>query len=125
MTLFPRKYFNFRGQVYTIEKRPDGIWRDAWGTEYSLSEDENSVDKINRYGIGIFSIPANHPASEAAAAHDHAYSSRVYQLYNTRKEADDALLESVRLTGNNLLARFGHLISRLFGRFFWERRETR
>lgn len=87
-----------RGSV--LLKYPDGLWRDAHGTIYALPEDSWSVDKTTRAGVGIFSLPEDHPLSQASGPHDYAFTSPTYQAFHTRIEADLMQLKNIALLTN-------------------------
>ncbi len=119
------KYFHANRTTWKITKFTDGLWRDALGCVYALADKENSVDDVSRCGVGIFSLPANHPANDGCRAHDYKYSSTAYQLYHSRKEADLALEQDLRLLGYSTLGIIFKRLSRYFGAKYWERKETR
>lgn len=118
------KYINFRGLTYTITKCTDGLWRDADGTIYGLTDDENSVDIVIRCGVGWASLLEDSKYTDACKAHDYAYTSPAYQLFHTREEADEMLRKHTSLLGSNLLGRVFHLVSRLLGKKYWENKKT-
>lgn len=108
-----------------IVRGKDGFFRDKDGVIYALAEEDNSIDKKTRLGVGVFSLPECDSLNDAAKAHDFAYSSSVFQEYHTRKEADNILKNQLfLLAGNNPIkkakAYIIYKISRLFGSFFWE-----
>lgn len=124
------KYFNFKGTTYVISKHEDGLWRDAWGCIYALAEDENSVDNIDRCGIGFLSLPINHPANAGCSPHDYKYSSPAYQLFHTRAEADADLERDETLLGFPVLGKVFRFLAKTFGGFkgklrLWENDKTR
>lgn len=119
------KYFSANKKLWTIKSFPDGLWRDRWGCVYALSEASESVDDISRCGINAVSLPVNHPANDACNAHDFAYSSPAYQLYNTRADADRMLEQHLKIVGYPVMGKVFRFISKLFGGRFWENKETR
>ena len=111
-------------QVETIYQCLPGRWFSFDGVEFALSDDASSVDPIDRCGIGRFSLPTSVPIN--CAPHDFAYSSPTYQVFHTRKEADE-MLESLTEQAPglwNLLAKPFYWISRQFGAIRWEDPKT-
>ena len=119
------KYYHANKSVWKIARYNDGLWRDEYGCIYALAEDENSVDQINRCGIGWFSLPKNHPANPSCAVHDYKYSCLAYQLFHDRAEADYDLKEDLKRQGYTVLGILFWQISKVFGRKYWEVRKTR
>ena len=119
------KYFSANGAVWEIKRFPDSLWRDRYGCIYALAEGEDSVDNIDRCGVGSFSLPLNHPANDACKAHDYKYSSPAYQLYYSRASADADLKRDLELVGYPVLGKVFSFISRLFGGKYWENNKTR
>lgn len=74
---------------------PDGLWRDADGTVYALEDPKYSKDDKKRAGVGVFSLPEDHPISQASGPHDYAFSSPAYQAFHNRVEADLMELKNV------------------------------
>jgi hypothetical protein len=87
------KSYKYKGQVYTVYKFPDGIWRDDSGTEYGVSEDENSVDPNPVCGVGWISLPVEDPRNEMCKIHDYQYSCSLYERDHERSQADRELGE--------------------------------
>lgn len=123
--LLTAKFFAFKGKVYEIRKCDDNQWRDEFGCIYALADFENMVDLKNVCGVGIFSLPEGHPANEICAIHDFKYSSTTYQLYHTRREADEELERDLNKIGYPIFGRIARFVSRIFGKRFWENDKTR
>jgi hypothetical protein len=113
-----------KGKCITIYKSDqDKLWRDIEGTIYGFADGKSS-DAVTRCGIGMLSLPTNSPCTLAAVAHDFSFTSPVYQLFHSRYEADQELERQLKLLGRWYSRPF-YLLSRLFGRFFWENKDTR
>ena len=118
----------FHGEKITLTKDADGIWRDSTWCAYALVDEDATLDKKTRAGVGIFSMPEGSPINDdpAIAAHDYKYSSPAFQAFNTRKEADDALYQGISQmkTWHRHLALPFWAICRVFGGLFWENKKT-
>ena len=123
------RYYKFKGEVITIWKGKDGLWRDKWDCVYAVGEAENSFDPTNRCGISLLSLPPWHifsPLNDACRAHDNAYSNPTIQIFKTRQECDSKLREDVtKATGLPVVGWLVYRVVRLFGGVFWERKETK
>jgi len=123
------KYIHFRGRVIAIRKCLDGLWRSMDGTIWGFTEDTAVVDPVSRCGVGIFSLAAEHELTSGCQPHDYAYSSPAYQLFHTRKEADEMLLNNINLIGKSkwysVFAKPFYYFSRWFGGKYWENNKTR
>jgi hypothetical protein len=91
----------------------DRILRDCYGTEYSYADEKMMLDKSDRPGVGITAdileqLPEGwiEPLNEAAKAHDHKYSSTVYQRDHSRAEADADLDRDLKTLGASPVLRF-------------------
>lgn len=121
------KYLVANGQVIVLYLCPDGLFRDRDGTVYAL-RDEKSADAVERCGVGGLSLDPNHPLTSACKPHDFMYSSRAYQTFHTRAEADRELERLVKLVDEgkySIWAKPFRWISRIFGGMFWENKNTR
>lgn len=117
-----------RRVVVPIQYCSDGLWRSVPdGIIYAVWDDE-SADPVHRCGFGPFFIPIGNPLDGACIPHDYAYSSRAYQSFHTRKEADLYLRDLLALAAGNTIWRIAvipfYRLARLFGRFLWENRQT-
>ena len=102
------------------------VWMDDSKTIWAYVDSTATTDQIVRCGVYPFVLPEDSICSRAAKAHDYAYSSTMYQLFYTRKEADDKLYADLRCIGySKLVATAMWGVARLFGRFFWENKKTR
>lgn len=125
------KSFMFRGKEWTIYKCPDGIWRDLKGTEYGVSEDENSVDPRPVCGVGWFTLPDDDPRNAGCLPHEFKYSCALYQRDHRRSEADNDLERDQRNLGYPIFGWLARRISRILGGFknkkvrLWENDHTR
>lgn len=120
----------FHGKQYILSLGPDNLWRDQYGVIYALSDDENTVDVIDRCGIGLLSLPEDHPANVGCKPHDYKYSSPAFQKFHVRSEADEDLEKDLSLLGYPIFGWFAKQISRVFGGLrgkakLWENDETR
>lgn len=119
-------FITFKGEVIKISKGSDGLFRDGKGTVYAIADSKYSVDAKARCGVGIFSLPIGHPLNDSCKPHDYMYSSEAFQIFNTRLEADNYLRRLIKQSsGFWYLARPFYLLSRIFGGFFWENKDTR
>lgn len=115
------------GQVITLYLCPDGLFRDKHSTVYAL-RDTTTVDAVERCGIGGVSLDPDHPLTSACKPHDFMYSSKAYQLFNTRESADRELERLISLVDQgkySIWAKPFKWISRIFGGMFWENKNTR
>lgn len=111
-----------------LRKGPDGFWTSADGTIWAFSDYDNSVDRVDRCGVGFFSLPTTSPLTKNCKPHDYVYTSEVYQAFHTRSEADrylSDLIENDRSVGRlRWLAKPFWFLSRLFGGRYWENNDT-
>lgn len=119
-----KRYIVTGSSVEELTLFGDGFYRDSMGTIYAIAESSASVDKKNRCGIGVFSLPDKAIANDACRAHDFAYSSPVYQAYHTRKEADEKLKQDLLAMDYPILGPLFYRISRFLGATFWENQKT-
>lgn len=119
------KFLTFQGKIIPIHKHTDQQWRDSSGTIYALEEASNMVDPVSRCGVGVLSLSTDSKYTPGCAPHDYAYSSTTYQLYHTFEEANDMLRRNITILGNAFLGRVFQLVAGLFGKRFWENKETR
>lgn len=122
-----KKYIVFKGVTVEL-KFINGLWRAPDGCIFALADDKAVVDTIDRCGIGIFSLPAKHPLTAACKVHDYMYSSPAYQLFNSRRTADEYLRRLINEVGEGhwygWLADPFYWISRTLGARFWENKLT-
>lgn len=123
------KYIISKGRSIELIERSPGRWFDAYGSEFALRDASASVDEVDRCGVGIFSLPESMvELNEACRVHDYKYSSRTYQAYHTREEADADLERDILLMSNGrwwgVLAKPFRFIASKFG-MFWEEDRTR
>lgn len=121
------RYLIFKGHVVPIFKSfEDGLWRDQFGTIIALRDDTATLDLSDRCGIGVFSLSESHELTAYCRPHDYAYSSPAYQVFHTRRQADEYLRD---LIAENKkwwwLANPFYWLSRLFGGRAWEHEATR
>lgn len=117
-------YIIISAKVEKLEKDERGFYIDSLGTIWALAEAVNSVDPVNRCGIGVFSLPTTErfkDLNEICSVHDYMTSSIVFMTFHTRKEADD-YLKNIK---HPLLKELFYNISRVFSRYFWEVSKTR
>lgn len=123
------KYLVFKHKVIPLHKGEDGFWKDIDGTIYAFSDDTYSVDPVKRCGIGSISLPENSPLNAGCDGHEYMYSSPVFQMFHTRKEADEWLKQSLDILSKNKWYSFvPRLFSNLaswFGGKYWENKTTR
>jgi hypothetical protein len=125
-----QKFILFRGETIPLTLGDDGLWRTPDLTVWAMEDFKaSSADVIDRCGIGVFSLGEDHPLTAACAAHDYMYSSRAFQLFHTRKEADEMLEQLVDKAGRGhwyrYLAKPFKWLSRIFGAKYWENERTR
>lgn len=125
MTIGEPKFLAYKTGIIEIHKGQDGLWYDKEGTLHALQEDVNSTDPIVRCGVGALSLSKDSKYTAGCAPHDFAYTSKAYQLFHTREEADDYLRRNTTLLGSAFLGRLFRLISNLWGGRFWENKKTR
>jgi len=105
----------------------DVLWRDEFGTVFALQDLRESSDKIPRCGVWPVVLPEWMPFTDVCVVHDFMYSSPAYQVFNTRREADDKFRELLGAkTKDSWYSIFTYplyLTVRVFGGFFWEERE--
>ncbi len=122
------KYVVANGVIHPLFLRIDGLYADSSGTIWALSESKTSADVIDRCGVGDLSLSPNHPLTAARKVHDFMYSSPAYQVFHTRKEADEELERLANLVDfgrYSFWAKPLKWLSRLFGGKFWENNKTR
>lgn len=108
----------------------DGLLRDKDGTIFGVAVVDGSLDDEVRLGVWPFALSKDDPLTDAARAHDFAFSSPAYQRSHGRSEAD-AMLESQLelLAGESPVQRVKAWglarLARIFGAAFWEDRRTR
>lgn len=120
-----KKYIIFRKEVIELSQGVDGLFRDHYGTIYALRDESASLDEIDRCGVGILSLPAGHILTRGCRPHDFMFSSRAYQVYHFRSEADDELQRYCTELGYPVAGAIMSEISRGVGGWFWENEETR
>lgn len=113
-----------------IVRGKDGYFKDKDGTLYAVIDEEDSLDDEVRLGVGPFSLSQSDRLTVAAKAHDYAYSSKVFQERYKRAEADKMFDDHLALlAGKSHIQRAKAFVlsklAKVFGRFFWERKETR
>lgn len=109
-----------------LHRKEDGLWRDKYGTIWGFLDTAASVDQDNVCGIGAFSLPVDDPLNAACFVHDQAYSNPTYQTFHSREEVDQQLYDSLEKAGaGKPLSNMFYKLARVFGRFFWEKKETR
>lgn len=127
------KFYLFKKQLIRISRETDDdLWRDDSGCVYAMYDARSSVDKKVAAGVGPFTLPdwkCFKEVNRAAGVHDYMYSCPAYQLYNTREEADRALLDLLRQTTKgswtDVLPRPFYCLARAFGWLFWENNKTK
>lgn len=120
------KYLVFKKEIITLHVNKDNLWEDDKGCIYAFRRDRNSIDKC---GIGVLTIPNStdylKTLNKICSAHDYMYESPAYQLFNTRKEADEFLYNTFKIKNHSLVGKVFYNICRVFGGFWWENKETR
>lgn len=119
-----KKYIVFRGETVELSQGVDGLFRCSAGTVWALRDEGASLDEIDRCGIGILSLPADHILTRACRPHDYMYSSTAYQVYHYRHEADDEVARLAHLVGSHSGPALKY-ISKILGGWFWENDATR
>lgn len=114
----------FINRTVRLEQGEDGFYRDEAGVIYALPDKASSIDDVNRCGIGVLSLPKNMSINDACKLHDYAYSSPVFQAFYKREEADEMLRQHAAILGYPVLGKIFKFISRIFGRKYWENKET-
>lgn len=115
-------------EVIHLSLGNDGFYRDQHGTIFALRDDSDTVDLVDRCGVGVFSLPGNHPLNDACRSHDYMYSSPAYQAFHSRAEADaelGRLVGLIELGSYRPWAPIFEFFSRLFGGKLWENKKTR
>jgi len=99
------------------------------GCVFALRDDEQTLDIVDRCGISPFVLPINTPLDEICAIHDNLYQNPAYQLFHTRKEADDMLKHLIKMgMKDSWLQIFRspfRWLARRFGGSAWENEKTR
>lgn len=107
----------------------EGVWQDINGTIFALSEKEAQLDPIDRCGVGWLSFPTDSPLTPGCSPHDFKYSSKVYQLFHDRSEADLDLARDIAAAGKGTwrakMANPFYYLTRIFGARLWENLKTR
>lgn len=117
-----KKYIVAKGEVFTLTySLVDNLWRAEDGTIFALRDDKASVDGVDRCGVWFFSLPEHHPLTASCIPHEMAYSSPSFQLFHTRKEADEMLFNLIKQNKKyKWLAWPFYFLARTFGGWFWE-----
>lgn len=122
------KILHFNGTDIYVRYHADGFWRDDSGCIFGFVDEQGITDKAIRCGVGIFSLPSNHPLSDACAPHDYAYSCPAYQASHGRDEPDEKLKKDIKTIGSghwySILAYPFYVLSRTVGNLFWENSKT-
>lgn len=120
------QYIIFRGEVVTLVRGEDDLWRDSLGTVFALRDDTGTADIVTRCGVGLFSLSPKHPLTAACQPHDYMYSSPAFQKFHSRWEADKYLAFLVRqVPWWRWLAQPFFDLAHLFGGRYWENRDTK
>ena len=90
-------YLVFRGEIIHIARGNDGLFRDKDGTIYALRDDSDTLDIIDRCGVGILSLSTKHPLTAACRPHEFMTSSPAFQAFYTYAEANEWLASHVRI----------------------------
>lgn len=134
--MIPSDWHPKTGEIRVVNKTTivvrskDGYFYDQWGTRFGFCEDGDSLDREVRLGVGLFSLPKDHPLTDAARAHDYAYSCPAYQATTPRSEADAMLRGQLLLLaqqnfGLTVEAEVLAFTAAVLGRYFWENERTR
>jgi hypothetical protein len=117
----------FRGEAVHLARGNDGFYRDKFGTVFALRDDSDTMDIVDRCGIGPLSLPEGNPLNPLCARHDYTHVSPSYQAFYTRLEADEYLrdLISKEKSAWRFLALPFFFVCRAVGGWFWENKETR
>jgi len=122
MTVLETKIVN--GMI--LHRKEDGLWRDKYGTIWGFQDGTASIDPDNVCGVGAISLSTENTLNAACFVHDQAYSNPTYQTFHSREEVDQQLYISLKKAGaGKLLSDMFYKLARVFGRFFWEKKETR
>lgn len=107
----------------------DRLWRDSKGTVYGFVDSLSSANSVIRCGIGVLSLPRDSILTDACAPHDYMYSCPAYQATNCRKDADELLKTYIKIVTKESWLKVAtypfYWVTRVFGRHFWENRDTR
>jgi hypothetical protein len=109
----------FRGEIIHLARGNDGFYRDRAGTMYALRDDSDTLDIVDRCGIGVLSLPLDHPLTAACVPHDYMTSSPVFMAFYTYKEANEWLESLVLQVENGCYAFWAKpfkWISEIYGR---------
>lgn len=118
-------YTVFRGKVVQLSLGDDGLYRDDGGTVFAL-RDDSTADPVDRCGVYPAVLPFKIPIDKDCAVHDFMYSSKAYQLFHTREEADAELRDLI--ASDPSLWRFVAwpfwFLARVFGGKYWENKKN-
>lgn len=120
------RFIPFKGKTVTVAYCADGLWRSPDGCIFGYpNKDYDPEDAV--CGVWLLHMPEGDLMNELAAPHDYEYECPVYQLYHTRKEADEELLKRFKTAAGwrRVLAYPFYALVRLFGGILWENAETR
>lgn len=124
------RFVLFRGEKIRLTKGTDGLWRSGRGTIFAYADDSHSFDLETRCGLGIFSLPADHPLTAACKAHDFATSSPAFQAFNSEADANYILEKLIRQVDDGrykLLSKPMRIVAAVVGSILgvWENKKTR
>lgn len=93
-------YITFKGEVNELFVNSEGLWEDQHGGIWALNDQMFTVgDEVLRCGIGILSLPPNHPLTDLACKyHDYLDTSPEYIAFHSYEEAAIYLRKLVKQT---------------------------
>lgn len=116
------------GVIELTYSSADSLFRDSSGTVFALRQDGTLTDPDPRCGVAPFVLPSGSPLDDACRVHDYMYESPAYQLFYSRKKADEAFfrLEKEVTSGTvwSALTKPFYFLVRLFGKSKWENKNT-
>ena len=118
------KYIVKDEAVVPLTQRADGFFYDDKGTIWARRNDKLSVDKVDRCGVGFFSLPEAWDINAACRAHDFAFSSDVYQEFHTFEDANKMLQQNLTALHYPITGYIFRKLSSWFGGKFWENKKT-
>lgn len=83
--------------VIELDRLADGLWHNKdSGTIWAEEETSPGDDPIVRCGVGMLSLPASWPVTDACRPHDYISRSPAYKAFHTFGEANDYLKDLTR-----------------------------
>lgn len=93
----PGERITINGVILTVDEK--GLLRDEQGTFWALPDQMATTgDPVVRCGVGLLSLPEEHPLTEICKIHDYQDSSPEYQAFNSDTKAAISLRKLVKQT---------------------------